>query len=483
MNNEYLKRIASFNHRLNHEDIFPKIVEAETKLQVKLPDILHELYQNFSTQDPIFSLWISLVPLEDLQIERRTCKLGVFSGLIDVITLFKNAEWSLGYALSLHQRDTGKTVRTYGTDRPYSIFYYYTAPKNRKQREYIDQVEGLNLDEWIKGCLGFLSVYSQPNVIALNVQGMTSRDYTELWSSFDNLLTTRSFGVQLSKFPPQILGVSHNIHPIPIAKYSLAFGAQSSEAMTKLFNSMNLKFIWLKTAGTPITLASPELEVPTKRNLLSIEAILKYICEFAGIDSNGGNSDILQKVKGHVNHKLPLPLVEYYQYLPKSFYNSYNTLCPLSSLRTSKDKKIVFLIENQGIYQWAIDINNPYIYQTNQETDSWQICGILDGFLAAEFIWELACSSELNLELMELSDFSPQMLLTDGALYPFLSDIADGLSQRIAVGNSLQLYKVMDGQIIGLYNSLDQHFWLIAKEQEDFVKLESKLNFPTQSTQ
>ena len=111
----------------------------------------------------------------------------------------------------------------------------------------------------------------------------------------------------------------------------------------------------------------------------------------------------------------------------------------------------------------------------NDGVAEWNTYGILDGFLAAEFLWALVCDEELDLILWEFSDFKPGMLSEGGKLNPYLSPIA-GITDQIASGNTRKLYQLMDGQVIGLYDSEECTFWFVTKDEAALERLEALLN-------
>ena len=158
-------------------------------------------------------------------------------------------------------------------------------------------------------------------------------------------------------------------------------------------------------------------------------------------------------------------------------YASYNVVRPLSGLKTTKDGRLNFLEENQAVYHWAAELNSPFLYRrANDGSSGWSAYGILDGFLAAEFLWALACDEELGLVLWEFPDFEPEMLQEGGKLKACLSPIA-GITEQIAEGNTRKLYQAMDGQAVGLYDSEERTFWFVTRDEAAQERLENMLGF------
>lgn len=197
-------------------------------------------------------------------------------------------------------------------------------------------------------------------------------------------------------------------------------------------------------SGHPIYNAAPP-EPPRERELLSIAPVLQFLCDFAGIEGRGAKEESLKRAEARLGSPLPLPIAEFYRFLPGRFYASYNVLRPLSGLKPTKDGRLNFLEENQAMYHWAAELNSPFLYRRANDGDSeWSAHGILDGFLAAEFLWALACDEELGLALWEFPDFEPEMLEEGGKLKACLSPIA-GITEQIAQGNTRKLYQAMEG--------------------------------------
>lgn len=66
------------------------------------------------------------------------------------------------------------------------------------------------------------------------------------------------------------------------------------------------------------------------------------------------------------------------------------------------------------------------------------------------------------------------MLKKGGLLEPHLSPMA-GITDRIADGNTRQLYQAMGGRAVGLYDSEEQSFWFVTKEESMMEQLEERL--------
>lgn len=255
------------------------------------------------------------------------------------------------------------------------------------------------------------------------------------------------------------------------------FGGKTDQELEQLMKQMGFKYIWIKSQdGHPI-FNSVLPQPPQKRELKSIAPVLHFLCEFAGIEGKGVKEESINRAELRLENSLPLPMVEFYRYLPSRFYRSYNVLRPLSSLKRSKDGKLNFLEENQAVYHWAAEVNSPFLYRrANNGVVEWSMYGILDGFLAAEFLWALACDEELGLILWEFPNFEPEMLGKGGKLNPYLNPIED-VTEQIAVGNTRKLYQAMDGKAVALYDSEEQTLWFITKNELIQEQLEKLLRY------
>lgn len=476
MNSDYFNRISVFANQLTDRDISQKIAEKERELKIKLPEVVRHLYQYFNPQDPIFSVWIGLLPIEQIRVERKKCDVAINYGEWEVVTLFENQEWSFGYALCRYSMGTNQIKEYFEKEEDYPIFAYQTSPK-KSRKNYMERQE-LKVEEWVQGIMGFLLTYGQPYVITADLLKISSVDYKDLWSKFEQLLNTQTniFTVWLSNNSTPMLGIRHKIYPIYIARHGLAIGSKSEQALSDLIQRTGLKFIWAKKGSE--SNHNKERILPKERSLYSVEAVFQYLSDFAGLHEKCAVPSDIEKFEKRTNEKLPIPLQEFYQYLPKKFYDCYNTIRPLSRLKPMKDGMTNFLEENQGIYCCAAKPDSPFVYQKALDSRAkWEPAGILDGYLVSEFFWALACAEELEMELWEYPDFDAKMLDQGGKLFPYFSDIAD-TTQKISEGNLTRLYQVCGGKAIALYEKTTPKLYLLARTSEDLDEILEKFGFP-----
>ncbi len=332
------------------------------------------------------------------------------------------------------------------------------------------------LSQWIMEWLGYQQTLAQPSVAAVNKDKAES-----YWKKMREHLPNTFYHVppeQLSghrtNFSVNFVEESSRILCGSILYSEMAyFGGRTDEELEQLMKQMGFKYVWMKSQdGHPIFNSAP-LKPPQERELKSIAPVLQFLCKFAGIEGKGAKEESIERAGVRLGASLPLPLEEFYRYLPGRFYHSYNVVRPLSGLKQTKDGKLNFLTENQAMYHWAAGLNSPFLYRrANDGVGEWNVYGILDGFLAAEFLWALACDEKLNLVLWELPDFEPSMLSESGKLSLYLSSIA-GITDQIAAGNTRRLYQAMDGQAVGLYDSEECTFWFVTKDETVQERLET----------
>ena len=86
---EKLKLIKSFGTSLDSAVAEADIAAKEKELGFPLPEALREVYLTFSPEDPIFSTWMNLIPLDEL----RTIVLEDRDKHGAVLPFFRNDTW------------------------------------------------------------------------------------------------------------------------------------------------------------------------------------------------------------------------------------------------------------------------------------------------------------------------------------------------------------------------------------------------------
>ena len=139
MNRDYFDKISIFANQLPDKDISKKIIEKEQEPKINLPNVVRDLYQHFNPQDPVFSVWIGLIPIEKLTIERKKCETAMNYGEWEVVTLFENQEWSFGYALSCYSMGNNPIRERYGPEKDHPVFAYQISSKKGKRKGYMER--------------------------------------------------------------------------------------------------------------------------------------------------------------------------------------------------------------------------------------------------------------------------------------------------------------------------------------------------------
>lgn len=263
----------------------------------------------------------------------------------------------------------------------------------------------------------------------------------------------------------------------PIVKHLI--GARTDEPLEKLLEHTDLEPHWQRSQNghEVFSYKRPEKPKPFRpekeRELISIAPVLDFLCKFAGVDGPVIEPEKIDKAEARLGGVLPLPLREYYQFMPKPCYRGHNYLMPPGNLRLRTDGKITFPTENQGVCCFAVEHGSCYLFQrANEGNAPWEPVGIIDSYLVWEFILDLACNEKLGIEMDSYPDFKLEMLAEDGTLYPYLSNIAC-ITEQIAVGNCMQMYQGMEGRLVAVCEKQTPKLYLFAKDTqtiEDFCK-------------
>ena len=472
---EELKKIKSFGSNMESSVKPEDIADKEAELEFTLPQALKELYLTFHPDDPAFSGKGNLIPFEELKTYKRICWTDT---VITILPFCRHERYGYGFEVS-RQHKSKDTISNYDPEDP-QMWGLYISPETRREEKHLEGHEvpcnQSTLSRWIVEWLGYQQTLAQPSVIAVN------RDKTaDFWKRLRELSLNAFYHIPLEQLSSVRINFNVNFMEEPfqlLCGYILYsktayFGGKTDKELEQLMKRMGFKYVWIKSQdGHPIFNSAPP-RPPQARELKSITPVLQFLCEFAGIEGKGAKEESIHRAEVRLGNPLPQPMAEFYRCLPSRFYCSYNVVRPLSSLRRTKAGKLNFLEENQAVYHWAAEFNSPFLYRrANDGVAGWSAYGILDGFLAAEFLWALACDEELDLIFWEFSDFEPAMLDEGGKLHPYLSPIA-GITDQIAEDNTRTLYQAMDGQAVGLYDSEECTFWFVTKNESVQERLEA----------
>ncbi len=475
---EELKKIKSFGSNMESSVTPEDIAEKEKKLGFTLPQALKELYLTFHPDDPAFSKEGKLIPLKELKIYKRTY---LTDTTITILPFCQYERYGYGFEVNRCHK-SNNTISNYHLEDP-QMWGLYVSPETRKEEKHLEGREvpcnQSKLSQWIMEWLGYQQTLNQPSVIAVNKDKTTN-----YWAKIKEFFPNTFYHIPIEQLSSYRINFNVNFVEEPsrllcgsiLYSRTAYFGGKTDKELEQLMKQTEFKYVWIKSQdGHPI-FNSALPKPPQKRELKSIAPVLQFLCEFAGIEGKGAKEESINRAKARLGTSLPLPMEEFYRYLPSRFYCSYNVVRPLSSLKQTKDGKLNFLEENQAVYHWAAEFNSPFLYRrANDGVAEWNAYGILDGFLAAEFLLALVCDEELDLILWEFSDFKPTMLSEGGKLNPYLSPIA-GITDQIASSNTRKLYQLMDGQAVGLYDSEECTFWFVTKDEAALERLEALLN-------
>jgi len=482
MISEELKKIKSFGSHMESSVTPQDIADKEAELGFTLPQALKELYLTFHPDDPAFSGKGNLIPFEELKIYKRIYWTDT---VITILPFCRHERYGYGFEVSRYHKS--KDIMSSDNPEDPQMWGLYVSPETRKEEKHLAGHEvpcnQSNLSRWIVEWLGYQQTLAQPSVIAVN------RDKTpDFWKRLRELSLNAFYHIPLEQLSSVRINFNVNFMEEPfqlLCGYILYsetayFGGKADKELEQLMKQMGFKYVWIKSQdGHPIFHSAPP-SPPQERELESIAPVLQFLCGFARIEGRGAKEESIGRAEGRLGNPLPLPMAEFYRFLPSKFYRSYNMVRPLSGLKQTKDGKLNFLEENQAVYHWAAELNSPFLYRrANDGVSEWNAYGILDGFLAAEFLWALACDEELGLILWEFPDFEPEMLQEGGKLKSCLSPIA-GITDRIAQGNTRKLYQAMEGQAVGLYDSEERTFWLVTRDEAAQERLENMLGFSSE---
>ena len=481
MINEQLQKIKSFGCSKESVVTLEDIAAKEAELGFSLPKALQELYLIFHPEDPVFAGQMALIPFQELKIYKRVYMTDT---VISILPFCRDEKFGYGFEVSRYYKRQDRLERNAPEDP--QIWELCVSPETNKEKKYLyDREVPCNravLSQWIVEWLGYEQVRARPSVVMVN------KDKTAgYWGSVRKFFTHNFYLVpkeQLSSYRINF-DVLYMKDPSDILCgrifYSdmAYFGAKTDEELEQLMKQMGFRYVWIKSRTGHPTYNSAPPQPPRERELLSIEPVLQFLREFAGIEGRGAKEESIERAEARLGESLPLPMEEFYRYLPGAFYDSYNRVRTLSGLKKTKDGKLNFLEENQAVYHWAAELGSSFLYRrSNNAASDWAPYGILDGFLAAEFLWALASDEDKGMFLWEFPDFEPEMLKEGGILEPHLSQIA-GITDRIAEGNTRHIYQALGGQALGLYDSEERIFWFITKEESVMEQLEELLGFPS----
>lgn len=369
---EELKTIKSFGSQLESIVTMEDIAVKEKKLKIRFPEALKELYLTFHPKDPLFSGPCSLLPFEELKLQRIRRTYWHYVLLPFAWDEMKQMTYLVGIEVKASPKNEhSQNVYRYQEEADPPIFYI-----QNKQIEHLRYGEKPDLlSGFILRWLSSHQVYAMPSILGVK------QFSTEVWESLPRLHQSVK-NVRISEaIPPAFLAVDgfcwrrpDEFAPVttynrdtktvePVVKHLI--GARTDEALEKLLECTDLEPRWQRSqkGHEVFSYKRPEKLKPFRpekeRELISIAPVLDFLCKFAGVDGPVIELEKIDKAEAQLGGVLPLPLREYYQFMPKACYRGHNYLMPPGNLRLRKDGKITFLSENQGIVTCESDFVNP----------------------------------------------------------------------------------------------------------------------------
>ncbi len=486
---ENLKQLLSNKEHPAPTTTEKEIREKEKELGIDLPESVRQLYLNVSTKDPLFSNCF-MIPVDEWM--PRT--VDDRSDLYQVLPIFAGEKTAFGPAVSVEPKDTFTNTSTYSNfahkenRKVYGLSFNSKFPKRNPQKPipikkniYIRSISNIMLP----------LIASQ---IAKNAKSIILADYDasfEGYEWFKKAFTPLPDQKDLTPYAdvcryngdPSVWALN-NYDFIRVSFdlpncYDWVVWADSDQPLEKLIKESGIRFEWYRSQNGNVTPTKTEpvkeiRKIPKERPLLSIAPILKYIHDFAGITGTYTTKEQIEKAEKRLGNELPLPLKEFYEYLPNEYFTTYNTIRRISNLRKRKNGKIVFLEENQYVFLASVEIGSCYVYEMETDDDDkiWNPVGILDGYLAAEF---LQCIIEDKLPGLSMGEWcSSNIKPSKAQLLSFFTDI-EGISDKIAEGNKFHLYDVCHKEGIALYNEENNYLLLYAKGEDNLIELERKI--------
>lgn len=487
---EELKTLKSFGSQLLSTVTPEDIAAKEKKLKIKLPEALKELYLTFHPEDPLFTGPRALVPFEELKIQR----IKRVSWHYVLLPFARDEEMGKNYAVGIEMKASPK-------NRHSRDVYYYQEEADPPVFRGIDILykgsHATTLSEYIIEWIATHQIYAMPSILGLE-ESCRSRTYfppSPYLTALPCLYPALDY-IRLSEETPPVFMVADSEwrRPeefVPCFHWDVAtskqlrlctlIGAQSDEPLEKLLACTGLEPRWQRSQNghdiyqlpKPKPKPKPEPFRPKEeRELFSIAPVLEFLCRLAGAEGPCATEESIAKAEERLGGELPLPLKEYYLHMPKAYCRGHNSLIPPGNLRPRKDGKVTVLTENQGACYWGAAPGSSYLFQREAEDKApWEPAGIVDGFLAAEFLLNLGGNDKLDMEMDRFPDFKLEMLQEGGLLRPYLTDIA-GITEQISVGNSMRLYQGMDGMLAAMcfFEGPTPELHLYAKDQQTLDK-------------
>lgn len=467
-----LQRLLSFGEHLSSNVTEKDIKEKECELTVELPDAVRKLYLHVSPKDSMFTT-CRMIPLEELTLRKAEDEQQYYQ----VIPIFIGGKRAFGPAISAEQK--------YGVENPYwtwdgeefGLVLKANFPKKNldKPIKIVRGTSGQSISVCILNILGTQVIQSLKSLVGVqDLYGekhkRSSQVTKSLWDVYDWFIgfAEGAQELKIDKKSGLILGLNLPSDVDCLYDgYDVIFGADTDKPLEQLIQETGAPLEWIKSQSRNVTPAEIWEPEPEERLLIPISPILEYIRDFTGLAGRCTPKEKIEQAEQKLGCQLPISLKEFYMHLPQSLFTSYDTIWSISKLRRMKDGKIKFLEENQGSFYGAVQPGSSLMYR--QWEREWEAAGVLDGYLAVEFMDSISEDESIGLVMEECQHIKEEQLTQD-PLKQYLSELA-GISSKIAIGNSRQLYDVCEGQGIAVYDRDSESLYIYAKGYDVLEKL------------
>ena len=453
---EELQMIKSFSSSLESDVTLEDIQEKERELGVKIPAALKESYLTFHESDPIFSTSDSRIsPLRELTAyESEGVKLVSF-----YFSSFRGKEsYQLGFAPNLGPEDD-----------PYYA-QYHVQKLSGHDHLFVDYKNRLHLSSCLLYHLGRNLYRTKPNGIYTNAFSVSAREIGESIKT-----ASQRFELILGAHPDEFsitFGLMGYDKELSLWMMSSVYGTHITipdpERVDEYMKRLGIgAYRWDRRDGQPV--AQKDQRPPVKaRPLRSLQPILDLVCAFLGIEKQGFPQESIAKAEHRLGVSLPVPLLECYLQAPPQLRARPDTLLPPDELETGEDGKIRFLVGGQGVPKHAFQAGSPVVYRYDEQAQTWNEHGLMDGFLASELFWNAMGQERMGVVLAELPGCTKRIFGARGRLGRSLFPVGKDLTK----GGPRSLFASLDHKILALYDDERKHAHLASMGKAPLEQLE-----------
>lgn len=451
-----LRKIKSFGSSLESDVTTEDIEKRERELGVQIPAALKEFYLTFHREDPIFSAPDSrLFPLHELAVHHSE---GYTLVSFYSSSLGGREIYQLGFISGLEPEDD-----------PYYA-QYHVQKLGGRDRVCIDFKNKIHLSSCLLFHLGQNLYQSKPDGILTNSFAVSAHKIEESKNTL-----SQSFKLILGAYPDEFsmsFGLMGYNEESSLWMMSNAYGTHITipdpEAADDYARQLGIEaYRWDRRGGKP---AAQNADRPPikKRPLHSLQPILDLVCGFLGAEPRGVLRQETAKTEQRLGVSLPAPLLECYCQAPSQLRTNPDSFLALNRLEVGEDKKIKFLVGDQGIPKYAFESGFPIVYQYDEQKQSWNEHSLMDGFLASELFWNAMNQEKSGVILTEFPECTKRTFGTRGKLGQFLLPVGKELTK----GGSRFLYASPDQKVLALYDNEVKTAYLASVGKSPLKQLE-----------